>query len=140
MIGGAPRHALHGADKAPAACIVCGIDDVHTVRRNTVQDAYDLPGLIFLFGASWFLQSGSAKVSNAFVTCSELPLNSQYRQNRYLAYLAANGFWVAVTLGKGDEHMNMCAKRNSPWIHRADSQMPFDLMSDGGAEEAESGG
>jgi hypothetical protein len=39
-----------------------------------------------------------------------------------------------------EKEMNMCAKRNSPWIHRADSQMPFDLMSDGGAEEAESGG
>jgi hypothetical protein len=34
----------------------------------------------------------------------------------------------------------MFAKRNSPWIHRADGQMPFDLMSDGGADEAESGG
>jgi hypothetical protein len=100
MIGRAPRHVLHGTDKAPAAYIVCGIDDVHTARRNTVQDAYDLPGLIFPFGASWSLQSGSVKVSNAFLTCSELPLNSQYRQNRYLAYLAANGFCVAVNPGK----------------------------------------
>ena len=39
-----------------------------------------------------------------------------------------------------EKEMNMCAKRNSPRIHHADSQMPFDLMSDGGAEEAESGG